>query len=501
MKIDEQTLYRRNVTARPTTYIKRVLENQPQTDFNAPIKGTDEPRDINDEFQTEFEEEIALKKGPAKRGTSDVLNKSRNFPYSPVKFNTDAGNLGFNNTILYNRYQVYGGGSGPIKLNNGSPLNGMISLSTSDVMEDYRIYGAFRLGSNFKDNEWLANFQNIKRRFDWGCTFYRSVTSTGARFSDSSGTVFSETYPAKLVTHLFQANVSYPFDRARSLRFYAGIRADNLAVSNVDELTLFAENQRSYYAMNRLEFVYDNAISVSTNLMQGLRYKAYMDWNRQVASKRNIGPNTFNFGLEARYYHPIYRNITWAGRAASDFSWGSQKLCYFLGGVEGWFMMGDNVKPGSTKVRYFNSANKPAPDQNYAFQTLAVNMRGYIQNAASGNNAIVINSEFRVPVVSTFFDVPSNNPFLRDLMLTQFVDVGTAWNGAYKGLKRPETTYSSATVSITAKAPGLGPFLVGYGFGLRSTIVGQYVKFDAGWPLDGLFKGKPVMYISTGLDF
>ncbi len=505
MKIDEQTLYKRNVVARPTAFLKRQADLQ-KMEAQKLIPFIKDSTVIENEFQTEFEEEekkeINTKKSEIKK--TNILQLARTFRYSPVKFNTDAGNLGFNNTILYNRYQLYGGGSGPIKLNNNSPLNGMISLSTSDVMEDYKIYGAFRLGSNFKENEWLVNFQNLRRRFDWGITFYRNVTRAGAQLTDTSGSPIPNVpvYPAKLVTHLFQANISYPFDRARSLRFYAGVRSDNLAVSNVEFLTLDIENQRSFYATNRLEFVYDNALVKTTNIQQGLKYKAYMDWNRQFASKRTVGPNTFNFGLETRYYHPIYKNMIWAGRAAGDFSWGSQKFCYFLGGVEGWFMLGDNVKPGTNTDRYFNTSNKPAPDQDYAFQTLAVNMRGFIQNAASGNNAIVINSEFRVPVVSTFFDATVNNPFLRDLMITQFVDLGTAWNGAYKGLKRPEMSYSSENVTITSKAPGgVGPFLVGYGFGLRSTLLGQYIKFDAGWPLDGFFRGKPVMYISTGLDF
>ena len=117
-----------------------------------------------------------------------------------------------------------------------------------------------------------------------------------------------------------------------------------------------------------------------------------------------VGRNTFNFGFDARAYYPIYRNFIWAGRVAGDFSWGNQKLIYYLGGIDNWFMFGSNQKTvnGNTTYRYFNPANQPAPDQNYAFQSLAVNLRGFIQNAANGNNATVINSEFRLPVFTTF---------------------------------------------------------------------------------------------------
>ena len=91
-----------------------------------------------------------------------------------------------------------------------------------------------------------------------------------------------------------------------------------------------------------------------------------MDWNRQVNKVQFAdGPNTFNFGVDFRYYYPIYRNFIWAGRAAADFSWGNQKMCYFLGGVDGWLMFGSADK-------FFNSSPAPAADQNYAFQSLAV---------------------------------------------------------------------------------------------------------------------------------
>jgi len=94
-----------------------------------------------------------------------------------------------------------------------------------------------------------------------------------------------------------------------------------------------------------------------------------------------------------------------------------------------------------------------------------------------------------------------NNAFLRNFMITQFVDLGTAWNGKYDGLKRPTITYTNDNVTVKVKAGGLGPFAGGYGFGARSTVFGYFVKFDAGWPMSGFFKGKPVMYLSLGLDF
>ena len=61
--------------------------------------------------------------------------------------------------------------------------------------------------------------------------------------------------------------------------------------------------------------------------------------------------------------------------------------------------------------------------------------------------------------------------------------------------------YGNPPLQVKIKAGGLGPFAGGYGFGARSTLLGYFVKFDAGWPMTGFFKGSPILYVSLGLDF
>ena len=297
-----------------------------------------------------------------------------------------------------------------------------------------------------------------------------------------------------------QGNVSYPFDEVRSLRVTMGIRRDRLTLkpSNLnnfgapDVLGLWIRDSTSYNVMGRIEYVHDNTINPTMNIWEGLRWKTYMEFIFPGADKKLV-PNqeTFNFGFDARHYLPIYRNCIWAVRVAADVSWGSKKLIYYLGGVDGW------ISP------QFNNNNPPAQDQSYAFQSLAVNMRGYNQNVANGNNAFIINSEIRLPIFSTFFNKPVNNAFLRNLQLVQFVDLGTAWNGTYNGIKRPTEIYQAPNNPITVRldAGGLGPFAGGYGFGMRSTVFGYFLKFDVAWPMKGVFVGKPIAYFAMGLDF
>jgi len=509
LKIDENTLRRRNITAQPTEYMKKLMGEFVDTaavrKFSKPLPA-DTVKKQDDFFQTEFanEKKDSSNSGLAKPESIaasgyNVLKTIKQYRYKPPKFSVDYGSVGLNSgsAVLLNRYQPYGGGAGPIMLNSSTPLNGLIRLGTVELLEDQRISGGFRISTNLKDNEWYMTYQNYKRRIDWGLTYYRNVEQAGDQFGN---------YLGKYFTNLYQVNVSYPFDITKSIRLTTGIRSDKFVYASQDPGSLVKPDEKTIYSTTHLEYVYDNSFNPAMNIWNGLRYKFFIDWNRQVNKVMFAdGPTTFNFGFDARYYYPILRNFIWAGRAAGDFSWGNQKMIYYLGGVDGWLMFGQNQKFDANgtliKERFFNTSNPPSPDQNYAFQSVAVNMRGYIQNVANGNNAVVINSEFRLPVFTTFFDRPINNSFLRNFQIIQFFDFGTAWNGAYDKFKRPEVVYGQPPVQVKIKAGGLGPFAGGYGFGARSTLLGYFVKFDAGWPMSGFFKGSPILYVALGLDF
>lgn len=505
LKIDENTLRRRNVTATPSAYMKRLMEmdriSKGEEMISQPMNDSTQEDIFQNEFKPEKKDSANINKNIYGENVNEstVLSTAKLYPYKPLKFATDYVVAGFNNNVLGTRYQAYQGGQGPITLTSNNGLNGMLRIGVADIMEDIKISGGFRLSTNLKDNDWLFQFTNLRKRLDWGLMYYRSVMQGATQ----------EGFPGKLFSNLYQGSLSFPFDVTKSLRFSAGVREDKTVFSSVigDPVSLITPDQSKTYGLLHLEYVYDNTLNPAQNIWDGIRYKAYVDWNSQISKLASVaGRYTFNVGFDARAYYPIYRNFIWAGRVAGDFSWGNQKLIYYLGGVDNWFMFGDNLKTDNTgkqAYRYFNPANKPAPDGDYAFQTLAVNLRGFIQNAANGNNATVINSEFRLPVFTTFFSKPINNAFVRNFQLVQFIDLGTAWNGAYNKLKRPSITYSDVdpTVQIHIKAPGIGPFLGGYGFGARTTLLGYFLKADAGWPMNGLFKGKPIWYFSMGMDF
>ncbi len=496
LKVDENALRRRNVTAKPTEYMKRVIDEERKASekvvTHQPQKDTTVKKS-NNFFENGFQNEKSdsSQKGKIVESKEIVkqttLKKVKIFEYRPPKFFNDYVVSGFNNSVLVTRFQPYQGGSGPIYLSNGDAFNGILKVGTSDLFEDWKFAGGLSISPDLANREYIASVQYLKRRFDYGFTYYRDVIKNPPLYNDSL-------YSAKEYSNLYQFSISYPFSKVNSLRLNVGFRRDKYVTLSEDTFALKTPDNKSSYSLVHMEYVHDDAINPAQNIWFGLRWKLYMDWDTRlgkVNGQSASNPYTFNFGFDARNYLPIYRNIIWAVRGAGDFSWGPEKIIYYLGGVDNWLFP------------KFNNANLPAPDNEYAFQSLAVNMRGYNQNLANGNNAVVINSEVRAPIFSSLLNKPINNAFLRNFQVVQFFDFGTAWNGAYSKIERPGVLYSQPNnpVQVLVKSGGIGPFAGGYGFGVRSVLLGYFLRLDAGWPMNGFFKGGPVWYFAMGLDF
>ncbi len=505
LKVNDDALNKRNVNARPTEYMKKIMDDQRALEGKATVYAKPNKTDSlkakakNNFFQNGFGDEKPDTSKARSNSVAEiaaqkqsVLSKTRLFNYG-LKFNADYVLAGLSNNILVNRFQPYGGGQGPIQLDNGNDLDFNFRVGVSDLFEDVKFIGGIRLGTDLKDKDILMSFRNYRKRLDWGVTYYRSNVSNYSGFFTGNAAF----YNSSLVTNLYQLHLSYPLDEVRSIRAVLGLRKDrgvlrayNNASGSPDIFGLSGKDSVANYAVGHFEYVHDNTINPAQNIWNGTRWKVYLD----VDVPANNGDNTtFNFGFDARHYVKIYRNFIWAVRAAGDFSWGKHKIIYYLGGVDGW------IGPK------FNDINKPAPDQTYAFQSLAINMRGYQQNVANGNNAVVINSEFRFPVFATLLNKPINNAFIRNFELTQFIDLGTAWNGKFNGIQRPTEVYGTQGTNnptlVLIDAGGLGPFAGGYGFGARSTLLGYFLKLDLAWPMKGIFKGEPMLYFAMGLDF
>ena len=130
-------------------------------------------------------------------------------------------------------------------------------------------------------------------------------------------------------------------------------------------------------------------------------------------------------------------------------------------------------------------------------------MRGFKQNVRSGNSFSVLNSELRFPVFKYFFNRPLKSDFLNNFQIVGFGDMGAAWKGMNP--LSEENTFFTTTIyrpplNITVQVQK-SPLVAGYGFGLRSSLLGYFVRADWSWGIEENQIQPRQFYISLSLDF
>ena len=513
------------VTLQPTT-LKQSEENKKlSVKKNALSSGsnqkmTEEPiLKSGNAFETQFENEgKTTPKADAKKtetvattdtevdladdddATGEVDSTYMNMRSKPYRkyFKFDFISVKLDNTVLFTKYQ-------PADLNanrfSNPSLGGMLTVSLDDLMEDYRFTGGVRLPINFSGKAYFFQFENRKRYVDWDVLYLRQTQSRNyvvSYYDTTGGTIFElqNEQLGKNVTDLVQGTVNYPLNKFESIRLTLGGRRDALNFRAQDTLSLSYEypDSKKFWAMSRAEYVFDNTVNPTINIYNGFRFKFFGEYMMRL---NGAGGGFYNLGTDFRYYKKIYKNFTWAARFAAAHSGGNQKILYFVGGVDNWLF---SKYAENTSIR---------PGEQYAFQALATNMRGYEQNSWNGNSYGVLNTEFRLPILTTFLQRPINSPLLRNLQFVTFGDVGSAWYGIWPTgpnvkndnvFPAPTSLSFNSTDIIVSVDDNKHVFGLGYGVGLRTMIFGYFGRLDCAWNIDN-HKRKPLLMLSMGTDF
>lgn len=372
-------------------------------------------------------------------------------------------------------YQPFTGGGSPIYLNPG--FNLFFQMGLTDLMEDHRIIGGVRLNLSLINNEYLFSYADLKKRLDKEFVFHRNT------LEGSNGYVIQRVH-----THELFYSLKWPFNEALSLKGTAMYRNEMFVTMATDQIALETPTVYDNWAGLKGELVFDNTRSPGTNLYYGTRYKLFAEYHQLINGDQQ---NLIVLGFDYRNYQKIHRTFIWANRIAGSTSLGSDKLIYYMGGVDNWLFPAFNT---NTPIDY---------SQHYAYQTLATNMRGFNQNIRNGNSFLVINSELRMPVFQYFSRTPISSTFLRTFQLVGFGDIGTAWTGSspYSKENALYTNYvDSGPMHISVEVQK-EPIVGGFGLGVRSTVFGYFIRGDISWGVDDYKVTRPVYYLSLSLDF
>ncbi len=457
-------------------------------------------------FQSEFPEvelnELVFQAAPpqARSATPTSLGNLvyRGSPYKrgnirpyKVQFATEAVTTQLDNSLFINRYQSFRAGGGQFNQPN---LSGLFTVSIADLFEDYRFVGGFRLPTSFNGSEYFLTFSDNSRRLDKQWLYYYGSNRTAYDVRP----LWNDPLNARVKTNIAQVNLTWPFDEVRSVRGSFTYRNDKINFLSADIFSLNLPNEKEDWVSARVEYVFDNSLPLAINLPVGARWKVWAEMHKgfevNVTDRVNLSFNEGFLGVvgfDARHYTRVHRNIIWANRLAGASSFGASRLIYFLGGVDSWI------------GAQFNDNTVINPDINYAFQTLATNMRGFEQNARNGNSYAVLNSELRVPLFSYLFNKPIRSELIRNFQVTGFFDAGSAWQGL---LPFDEEDRFNTVVTVNGPVTTTvnffqSPVVYGYGIGARTLIFGYFLRFDMAWGLDTGEVLDPRYYFSLSLDF
>lgn len=403
-----------------------------------------------------------------------VLPRQRNYmrTFMPEKFTSQMspGFLGFE----YQRFTGY-------DLPYNSPGFGLLLKgAASDVFENYRFSGGIRFPFSMDSKEIFISYEDRSKRLDKEIILFRQTFSP-TRWD-----------APKVYTHSARYILKYPFSEVSSVRGTFGYRNDKAVYLSTDIINLNRSDEYTHWATAKVEYVYDNTLPLGLNLMRGTRLKVWGEYFNQVLEQNQV---ITVLGFDIRNYLKIHRDFIWANRIAGSTSLGSQKLLYYLGAVDNWLNFGKNPT--------FNTGVPVDVKENYGFQTVATNMRGFNQNIRNGNSFVVINSELRWPIFKYLFNRPLKSDFLTNFQVVGFGDIGSAWTGTtpYSNDNSFNTKVINAyPVQVTLKSER-EPIVGGYGFGFRSRLWGYFVRTDWAWGVEDQEVLPRMFYLSLGLDF
>jgi hypothetical protein len=426
-------------------------------------------------------------------GLAHKFRPARIIPYR-LKFRTDFVNTNLDNDILFEGLNSFAGTPNQFQL----PTPGiLLKANFKELMEDYQIEGGVRVPTTFNGAEYFLYLDDKKHRLDkrYGL-YYRNQ-----RYQDDNRTL--DPVRQEGMTFIGLTQLRYPLDIYQSLRLTPTLRIDRLTTLSTDATTLETPTIREQRLGLKLEYVYDNTLDLSLNIKNGTRYKAYAEVVKRLAIDLSGGASVDfgqgfmgTLGIDARHYQRVLKYSVLAGRLAGATSFGSEKILFFLGGVENWLF-----------AKFDNSTPLPTSGD-FAYQTIAANLRGFRMNIRNGNSFALTNVELRVPMFRYFFP-RTQSTFVKNFQVVGFFDAGTAWQGFSPFRKdNPLNTVILPEGGVPGRDPVVikvnyfrDPIVAGYGVGARVLLMGYLLRLDYAWGIETRQVQKPTLYFSMGTDF
>jgi hypothetical protein len=295
----------------------------------------------------------------------------------------------------------------------------------------------------------------------------------------------------RLISQRLSAKIIYPISNQLKLEVTPAI------VKNDDRD--YALNVREgipsdfYFAPNA-SLVFDNSKVNKFGVQSGT--KAKFSFDRYFHTSNNL-KGFHSYYLDVRHYQKLVKGLQVVGRLSYGVSQGNSPQYTFLGGVE------NGVNRSSYQTDLLLSGGS-SDLKNILFYNFPGNLRGYDFGRLYGNNHLLGNVELRTHLAEFMPQMALSSSFIRNFQVVGFFDIGTAWIGDAGPFSRQNSLNTTTSINgpfVIEVTNFKNPFLSGLGGGVRSSILGIFIRADYAVGLeDGEFN-KPKLHISIGKDF
>jgi hypothetical protein len=368
----------------------------------------------------------------------------------------------------------------------GFGLKGTINMN--DLLENHHLQGGVFLTPNLKNTDLWGQYSYLAKRIDYSVRFDRRTIS-----EDNEQGV-----PKKYRFNKITFSASYPINTNTRVTISPSYTTNRFLDLSVSKVSQAVPDGFSDYIGGRAELVFDNTISHGINQLEGTRFRARFEHYTGLTNAQDGFNRIF---ADLRHYLRFGKGVILAGRLSGGYSFGNDPKQTIMGGMDNWL-----------ECQYENRI-----DNNNAFSTAIVDnkdiffldyaspMRGFNANKISGVSHLSMNIELRFPVAKYIYDGPVYSNFFKNLLLTTFTDVGTAWTGVGPFARKNGFNTSIVGGGLSPFRATVtdfrNPFLVGYGVGARTTLLGYYIKYDIGWGWENKEVKAPIQYVTLGYDF
>jgi hypothetical protein len=411
-------------------------------------------------------------------------------PYKP-KFSAD------NIVASWGINQLYGIGDTDFTI--------VVNTEMGDIFEDHKMRGGFETTPRLQSGRIYGEYEFLKYQIDYKGRFEREVIIV-------SGTSNDAPFTQKYARNDFIAGASLPLNVASRISiepFYTLTNYYDLDPNGLNNLNTVTRNgqdtlsSRRHYIGGTVSYTYDNTISNGLNLKEGLQAK-FSFTNALV-----LNNNRFNFSklfFDIRNYQKVHREIVFATRLYYGRFFGQNEPKFFLGGVDNWIandiVVSDNNDPLLFRTGFDNT--------NVMFSEFVTGLRGFDYNEFNGQNAVLFSAEMRIPIIRYLSRGPISSNFFRNFQIVGFFDAGSAWDGSRLLPNSSDVNERIVPDIFNPNEPPpfvvrvrelTNPWLYSTGFGIRSVLLGFFMKMDVGWPVDNYEIQSANIQVSLGYDF